>query len=83
MPLYKEPTLFCPWDFLGKNFAVSSHFLIPGFLSTLRLKIHLQHWQADSLPLSQLGSPVTQLSGPEFSTKLSMGIVQGRDVREL
>jgi hypothetical protein len=71
MPLYKEPTLFCPWDFLGKNFAVSSHFLIPGFLSTLRLKIHLQHWQADSLPLSQLGSPVTQLRGLEFFRKFS------------
>ena len=48
-----------------------------------RLKPHLQHWKADSLPLSQLGSPVTQFSGPEFFTKFSMGTVQGRDVREL
>ena len=83
MPLYIESTLFCPWDFPGKHSAVGCHFLLPGILSTPRLKPHLQHWQADSLPLSQLGSPVTQLSGPEFFTKLSMGIVQGRDVREL
>ena len=71
MPLYIEPTLFCPWDFPGKNFAVGSHFLIPGILSTPRLKPHLQHWQADSLPLSQLGSPVTQLRGPQFFRKFS------------
>ena len=71
MPLYKEPTLFCPWDFPGKNFALDSHFLIPGILSTPRLKLHLQHWQADSLPLSKLGSPVTQLRGPEFFRKFS------------
>ena len=32
---------------------------------------HLQPWQADSLPLSQLGSPVTQLSGLEFFRKCS------------
>ena len=83
VPLYTESTLFCPWDFPGKNSAVGCHFLLPGILSTLRLKPHLQHWQADSLPLSQLGSPVTQLSGPEFFTKFSMGIVQGLDVREL
>ena len=71
MPLYKQPTLFCPLDFPGKNFAVGSHFLVPGILSTPRLKPHLQHWQADSLPLSQLGSPVTQLRGPEFFRKFS------------
>ena len=67
VPLYVESTLFCPWDFPGKNSAVGCHFLLPGILSTPRLKPHLQHWKADSLPLSHLGSPVTQLSGPEFS----------------
>ena len=71
VPLYTESTLFCPWDFPGKNSAVGCHFLLPGILSTLRLKPHLQHWQADSLPLSQLGSPVTQLRGPQFFRKFS------------
>ena len=83
MSFYIEPTLFCPWDFPGKNFAVGSHFLIPGILSTLRLKLHLRYWQANSLPLSWLGSPVTQLTGPEFFRKFSTGIVQEHDVTEL
>ena len=83
MPLYIEPTLVCPWDFPGKYSCSGLPFPRPGVSSTLRLKPHLQHWQEDFLPLSQLGSPVTQLSGPEFFRKCSVGIVQGRDVREL
>ena len=83
MPLYIEPTLFCPWDCPGKYPCSGLPFSRPEVSSTPRLKLHLQHWQADSLPLSQLGSPGTQLSDPEFFRKCSAGIVQGRDVREL
>ena len=34
------------------------HFLFQGIFPTQRLKPHLLHWQADSLPLSHLGSPL-------------------------
>ena len=72
MPLYLEPTEeICPWSFPGKNSAVGCHFLFLGILAIPKRKPHLQHWQADSLPLSQLGSPVTQLRGPQFFRKFS------------
>ena len=29
--------------------------------------LHLLHWQADSLPLSHVGTPVTELSRPFYS----------------
>ena len=51
--------LLCPWKFLGKNTGVSCHFLLQGIFLTQRLNLsllHLLHWQADSLPLSHLGS---------------------------
>ena len=54
--------LLCPWNFPGRNTAVSCHFLLQGnFLtqgSNPRL-LCLLHWQADSLPLYHLGSPQT------------------------
>ena len=37
-------------------------FPAPGDLSTQGLKLHLLHWQADSLPLSHLGGPILSLS---------------------
>ena len=46
--------LLCRWYFPGKNTEVGCHFLTQG--SNLRL-LSLLHWQADSLPLSHLGSP--------------------------
>ena len=51
--------LLCPWDYPGMNTAVGYSFLLGIFLtqgSNLRLW-RLLHWQADSLPLSNLGSP--------------------------
>ena len=50
----------CPWDFPGKNPRVGCHFLLQGIFLTQGLKsrlLCLLHWQADSLPLSHLGSP--------------------------
>ena len=51
--------LLCPWDSLGKNTGVGCHFLLQGIFPTQgsnpRLPCLLD-WQADSLPLSHLGS---------------------------
>ena len=52
--------LFCPWDFPGKNTGVGCHFLLQEFFLTQGLNsclLRLVPWQADSLPLSLLGSP--------------------------
>ena len=57
------PTLCdpCPWDSPGKNTGVGCHFLLQGILPTQESNLcllRLLHWQADSLPLHHLGSPV-------------------------
>ena len=57
----KTTRLLCPWDYPGKNIGVSCHFLIQGIFPTQGSNpclLCLLHWQADSLPLSHLGSPV-------------------------
>ena len=46
--------------FSGKNTRVGCHFLLQGIFLTQGPNLHLLcllHWQANSLPLSQLGSP--------------------------
>ena len=48
---------FCPWSFLGKNIRMGSHFFLQGICPTQGSKLHLLHWQVDSLPLCHLGSP--------------------------
>ena len=53
----------CPWDFPGKNTAVGYHFLLQGIFLTQGLNLSLLHWQADSLPLSHLGSPLPCTEG--------------------
>ena len=62
-PMDCSPTrLLCPWDFPGKNSGVGCHFLFQGIFPTqglnLGLLLGLLHWQADSLPLNHLGSPL-------------------------
>ena len=47
-------------DSPGKNTGVGCHFLLHGIFQIWRVNPHLLcllHWQADSLPLSHLGSP--------------------------
>ena len=44
-------------EFSAKNTGVGCHFILQGILSTQESNLHLLHWQADSLPLSHLGSP--------------------------
>ena len=47
-----EPaSLLCLWDFPG-NPGMGCHFLLQGTFPTQGLKLHLLHWQSDSLPLS-------------------------------
>ena len=48
--------LLCPWDFPGKNTGVGCHFLLQVIFPTQGSNPCLLHWQADSLPLSQLRS---------------------------
>ena len=54
-----QPTrLLCPWDFSGKNTGVGCHFSLQGIFLTQGSNPCLLYWQANSLPLSHLGSPV-------------------------
>ena len=49
--------LLYPWNSPGKNTRVGCHFLLQRIFPTQGSNPHLLHWQADSLPLSHLGSP--------------------------
>ena len=51
--------LLCPWHFPGKNTGGGCHFLLQGIFLTQGSNLCLLHWQADSLPLSHPGSPVS------------------------
>ena len=53
-----SPPGFCACDFLGKNAKVNCNFFLQGTFQTQGLNPHLIHWQEDSLPLSQQGSPL-------------------------
>ena len=54
-----QPTrLLRPWGSPGKNIGVGCHALLQGILPTQGSDQCLPPWQADSLPLSHLGSPI-------------------------
>ena len=79
-PLTLAARLLCPWDSPGKNTGVGCHFLLQGIFSTQRLNPHLLgllHWEADSLPLSHLGSPFdenkTTLMSEHLKERYSLG----------
>ena len=58
-PYGLKPTrLLCPWDFPDKYTRVGCHFLLQGIFPTQRSNLHFPNRQADSLPLSHLGSPL-------------------------
>ena len=48
--------LLCPWDSPGKRTRIGCHFLLQEIFPTQGLNPCLLHLQADSLPLSHLGS---------------------------
>ena len=52
----KPAGFLCPWDFPGKNTGAGCHFLLQGIFLTQGSNSSLCHWQADSLPLSHVGS---------------------------
>ena len=62
--------LLCPWDFSGKTTGMGCHSLLQGIFPPQGLNPHLQHWLADSLPLSHLGSP-----RPDPSVQFSRSVV--------
>ena len=49
-------------DFPSKNTGMGCHFLLPGICPGQGLNLCLLHWQADSLPLSPLGSLCVYIS---------------------
>ena len=53
---YSPPGSSIHRDSPGENTELGCHFLLQGIFATQRLSLHLLHWQADSLPLSHLGS---------------------------
>ena len=69
-----DPRLLCPWDFPGKNTGVGCHFFLQGILSTQGLNPCLLHWQADSLPLSHLGSPARCIADKYLKINLTKDI---------
>ena len=63
-------SLLCPWDYPGKNTGVGYHFLPQGIFPTQGPCPHLLqllHGQADSLPLSHLGSKQLYFNSVQFS----------------
>ena len=57
-PMDWSPPVGCPHDFACKNTEVSCHFLLQGIFPTQELNLCLLRWQADSLPLHHLGTPI-------------------------
>ena len=66
--------LFCPWDSPGKIIGVGCRFLLQGIFLTQRSNLGLLHWQAHSLPLSHMGSPVWPKTGHLISQSLKFSI---------
>ena len=48
--------LYSPWNSPGQSTGMGCHFLLQEFFLTQGLNPCLLHWQADSSPLSHLGS---------------------------
>ena len=48
----------CPWNFSDKNSGVGCHFLLQRIFQTQESNPCLLCWQADSLPLGHMGSPL-------------------------
>ena len=70
----------------GKNTGMGCHFLLQGIFPTQGLNLHrlsLLHWQAGSLPLSQLGSPDTLVTLlQKFKSILSLSFSQFSSVAQ-
>ena len=49
------------WDFSGKNIGVGCRFILQGIFPTQGSNPCLLLWQVDSLPLSHLESPISEI----------------------
>ena len=64
--------LLCPWDSPGKSTGVGCHALLQGIFPSQGLNrwllclLWLLRWQAESLPLSHLGSPYMVISAQNW-----------------
>ena len=58
--------LLHPWGFSGRNTGVGCRILFQGSFLTQGSNPCLLHWQADSLPLSQQGSPTISVFGSKL-----------------
>ena len=79
----KPSRLLCPWDFPGKNTGVECHSLLQGLFPPQGSNPHLLHWQADSSPLSHLGSPLMKKSPAVFSScekEVARGVLPSRPI---
>ena len=63
----QPPRLLRAWNPLGKNSGVGWSFLLQGIFPTQSLKQCVLYGQADSLPLSQWGSPPQSAALPNAS----------------
>ena len=64
-------------DSPGKNTGVGCYFILQGYFPTQELNprlLHLLHWQTVSLPLSHLGSPITQFLTTVTNSAMNMGV---------
>ena len=59
-------------EFPSKNTGVGCHFLLQGIFLTQGSKLPLLHWQADSLPLSHLGSSNLNIATPKMGQSLKV-----------
>ena len=67
-PMDRSTRLLCPWDSPGKNTGVGCHGLLQGIFPTQGSNLDLLHCQAESLPLSHLGSPICKVSASRYLT---------------
>ena len=69
-----------PWNSPGKNTGVGCHSLLQGIFPLQGSNLRLLHWQADSFPLSHLGSPSGDIptdkcvTGRSETVKLAGGV---------
>ena len=65
-------------EFSSKNTGAGCHFLLQGIFSTQGLKLrllHPLHWQAGSLPLSQLGNPAHSVNATISSISVKSNLL--------
>ena len=73
IPWTADCQLLCPWDFPEKSTGVGGQSLLQRIFSTQGLNLSVLHWQADSLPLSHLGSPASSVGPKQIFVRWQSG----------